>query len=41
VVTGGLVLKEGFPKGIYTETYVLKDKVSGQSATSALTFEVK
>jgi len=40
VVTGSLELKPGFSKGIYTETYVVKD-ASGQNATRSVTFEVR
>jgi hypothetical protein len=41
VVTGSLMLKPNFPKGTYTETYVVKDKVSGQSAKRTVKFEVR
>ena len=40
VVTGGLELKPGFSKGIYTETYVVTD-AAGQNATRSATFEVR
>ena len=41
VVAGSLMLQPGIPKGMYTETYVVKDNISGQSATRNVAFEVR
>lgn len=41
VVTSSLILKDGFPKGGYAETYIVKDNVSRAVTTRSTAFQVR